>query len=37
VNFTGATSGSKGQIKAFGVNPRNGNPTWYYWITIRFA
>jgi len=36
VNFTGATSGTKGQIKAFGVNPRNGNPTWYYWISIRF-
>ena len=37
VNFVGATSGTKGQIKAFGVNPRNGNPTWYYWISVRFG
>lgn len=37
VIFTGATSGSKGQIKAFGVNPRNGSPTWFYWISVRFA
>lgn len=36
VNFSGATSGTKGQIKAFGVNPRNGNPSWYYWISVRF-
>jgi Immunoglobulin-like domain of bacterial spore germination len=37
VVFTGASSGSKGQIKVFGVNPRNGNPSWFYWITVRFA
>lgn len=36
VTFTGATSGTKGQIKVFGVNPRNGSPTWYYFIVVRF-
>ena len=38
VNFTGAVSGQKGQIKVFGVSPRDGTtPTYYYFITIRFA
>jgi len=37
VNFIPATSGTKGQIKAFGVNPRNGNPTWFYYISVRFS
>jgi Immunoglobulin-like domain of bacterial spore germination len=38
VSFTGAVSGSKGQIKVFGVSPRDGTtPTYYYFISIRFA
>jgi hypothetical protein len=38
VNFTGAVSGQKGQIKVFGVSPRDGTtPTNYYFISIRFA
>jgi hypothetical protein len=37
VSFTGAVSGSKGQIKVFGVSPRDGaTPTYYYYIQIRF-
>jgi hypothetical protein len=38
VSFTGATSGAKGQIKVFGVSPRDGTtPTDYYFISVRFA
>ena len=38
VSFSGATSGSKGKIKVFGVSPRDGTtPTYYYFITIKFA
>lgn len=38
VSFSGATSGAKGQIKVFGVSPRDGTtPTYYYFITVRFA
>jgi hypothetical protein len=38
VSFTGATPGSKGQIKVFGVSPRDGTtPTNYYFISVRFA
>lgn len=38
VSFSGATSGAKGQIKVFGVSPRDGTtPTNYYFITVRFA
>jgi len=38
VTFSGATSGAKGQIKVFGVSPRDGTtPTNYYFITVRFA
>jgi hypothetical protein len=38
VSFTGAVSGQKGQIKVFGVSPRDGTtPTNYYFIQIRFA
>jgi Immunoglobulin-like domain of bacterial spore germination len=38
VNFSGATSGQKGQIKVFGVSPRDGTtPTYYYFISIKFA
>jgi hypothetical protein len=38
VSFTGGVSGQKGQLKVFGVSPRDGTtPTYYYFITIRFA
>ncbi len=38
VSFSGATSGQKGQIKVFGVSPRDGTtPTYYYFISVRFA
>jgi len=38
VSFSGATSGAKGQIRVFGVSPRDGTtPTNYYFITVRFA
>jgi Immunoglobulin-like domain of bacterial spore germination len=38
VNFSGGVSGQKGQIKVFGVSPRDGTtPTAYYFIQIRFA
>jgi len=38
VSFTGAVSGTKGQIKVYGVSPRDGStPTYYYFITVRFS
>jgi len=38
VSFTGGVSGQRGQIKVFGVSPRDGTtPTNYYFISIRFA
>ena len=38
VSFSGAASGTKGQIKVFGVSPRDGTtPTYYYFISVRFA
>jgi len=38
VTYTGGVSGQKGQIKVFGVSPRDGTtPTAYYFIQIRFA
>ena len=38
ISFSGATSGTKGQIKVFGVSPRDGTtPTSYYFITVRFS
>ena len=38
VNFSGAVSGQKGQLKVFGVSPRDGvTPTSYYFISVRFA
>lgn len=38
VSFSGSVSGQKGQIKVFGVSPRDGTtPTSYYFIQIRFA
>jgi hypothetical protein len=37
VNFTGAVSGQKGQLKVFGVSPRDGTTqTYWYAITVRF-
>ena len=38
VNFSGGTPGSKGQLKVFGVNPRDGKtPTYYYFINVKFS
>jgi hypothetical protein len=38
VSFTGAVSGTKGQIKVYGVSPRDGTtPTYYYFVSVRFA
>jgi hypothetical protein len=38
VSFSGATPGTKGKLKVFGVSPRDGTtPTFFYFITIRFA
>src|SRR5207247_10524886 len=38
VSFSGAVSGQKGQLKVFGVSPRDGTtPTSYYFISVRFA
>ena len=38
VNFSGAVSGQKGQLKVYGVSPRDGTtPTSYYFISVRFA
>jgi hypothetical protein len=37
ISFTGATSGTKGQLKVFGVSPRDGTTqTYWYEITVRF-
>ncbi len=37
VSFSGAISGQKGKIKVFGVGRDGTTPTFYYFITIRFA
>jgi hypothetical protein len=38
VSFAGATPGGKGQLRVFGVSPRDGTtPTNYYFISIRFG
>jgi len=38
VSFSGAVSGTKGQIKVYGVSPRDGTtPTNYYFVSVRFA
>jgi len=38
LTFTGGVAGQKGQIKVFGVSPRDGTtPTSFYFIQIRFA
>jgi hypothetical protein len=37
VNFSGATSGSAGKLKVFGVSARDGTtPTYFYFIAVRF-
>lgn len=36
VDFKGPASGN-GQIKVFGVNPRDGSPTWFYWVSVRLS
>jgi Immunoglobulin-like domain of bacterial spore germination len=37
ISFTGATSGTKGQLKVYGVSPRDGTTqTYWYAITVRF-
>ena len=37
VSFSGATPGSSGKLKVFGVSARDGTtPTYYYFIAIRF-
>ncbi len=37
VNFSGATSGTSGKLKVFGVSARDGTtPTYFYFITVRF-
>ena len=37
VSFSGATPGTRGKIKVFGVGRDGTTPTYYYFITIRFA
>ena len=38
VTFSGATPGTKGKLKVFGVSPRDGTtPTNWYYIGVRFA
>ena len=37
VNFSGATSGTSGKLKVFGVSARDGTtPTYFYFIAVRF-
>ncbi len=36
VGFAVASPGTNGQIRVFGVNPRDGSQSWYYWINVRF-
>ncbi len=37
ISFTGAASGARGQIRVFGVRADGKTPTYYYYITVRFA
>src|SRR3989440_7659519 len=38
VTFTGPTSGAKGNLKVYGVSPRDGTtPTYFYFINVTFA
>jgi hypothetical protein len=38
VDYSGGSPGARGQIKVFGVNPRDGKtPTVYYFISVRFS
>jgi len=37
VSFSGASSGSSGKLKVFGVSSKDGTtPTYFYFITVRF-
>jgi len=36
VTFSGATSGSSGKLKVFGVRADGATPTYFYFITVRF-
>jgi hypothetical protein len=37
VTFSGAASGGKGTIKAYGVRADGQTPSWFYFIAVRFA
>jgi hypothetical protein len=38
IDYSGGTAGAKGQLKVFGVSPRDGKtPTNFYFITVRFS
>jgi len=37
VSFGGAASGSRGTIKVYGVRSDGQTPTWFYFISVRFA
>ena len=37
ITYTGATSGARGQIRVFGVRADGKTPTYYYFITVKFA
>jgi hypothetical protein len=37
VSFSGASSGSRGTIKVYGVRADGQTPTWFYFIVVRFA
>lgn len=37
ITYTGATSGARGQIRVFGVRADGTTPTYYYFITVKFA
>ena len=36
INFTGAQSGTKGQVKVYGVRSDGTTPSWYYFIWVSF-
>lgn len=36
INFTGAQSGTKGQLKVYGVRSDGTTPSYFYFITVRF-
>ncbi len=37
ISFTGAAASARGQIRVFGVRADGKTPTYYYYITVRFA